>query len=237
MTDNSQLGLNYDKYAGILLHPTSLPSPYGIGDLGKGAYDFIDFMNRSGLNLWQVLPLGHTGFGDSPYQPFSSFAGQPLIISIDELRSANLLWDEDFYDMPEWDPHHVEYGEVITFKTGLLKQAYKRFKDDKIHDGYSTNEEFLKEYEAFREESDWLDDYALFMAGKDYHEGMPWYMWEDSLKKPTPKQYKAWMEKLADEVDYYRFIQFLFHKQWMAIRDYAHEKGIKIVCDMPIFVA
>ena len=189
------------------------------------------------MNLWQVLPLGHTGFGDSPYQPFSSFAGQPLIISIDELRSANLLWDEDFYDMPEWDPHHVEYGEVITFKTGLLKLAYKRFKDDKIHDGYSTNEEFLKEYEAFREESDWLDDYALFMAGKDYHEGMPWYMWEDSLKKPTPKQYKAWMEKLADEVDYYRFIQFLFHKQWMAIRDYAHEKGIKIVCDMPIFVA
>lgn len=237
MTDNSVLGLNYDKYAGVLLHPTSLPGPYGIGDLGKTAYDFIDFMKNSGLNLWQVLPIGHTGFGDSPYQPFSSFAGQPLIISIDDLRQANLLLDEDFSGMPEWDPHHVDYGEVIEFKTGLLKKAYERYLDENVKDAYSTSEEFQKEYEIFREESDWLDDYALFMAGKDYHEGIPWYMWEDSLKKPTAKQYKEWMEKLSEEVGYYRFIQFLFYKQWMALRDYAHENGIKIVCDIPIFVA
>ena len=105
MAVTATLGMNYDKYAGILLHPTSFPSPYGIGDLGKGAYDFIDFMKRSGLNIWQVLPLGHTGFGDSPYQPFSSFAGQPLIIGIDELRQAGLLCDEDFYEMPQWLLH------------------------------------------------------------------------------------------------------------------------------------
>lgn len=237
MTDNSVLGLNYDKYAGILLHPTSLPGSYGIGDLGKEAYDFIDFMKKSGLNLWQVLPLGHTGFGDSPYQPFSSFAGQPLIISVDALREAKLLLDEDFYDMPKWDPRKIDYGEVIAFKTGLLKKAYERFNDKTVEDTYSTSEQFMEAFETFRQESDWLDDYALFMAGKDYHEGKPWYMWEDSLKKPTEKQYTQWMEKLSVEVGYYRFIQFLFYRQWMALRDYAHENGIKIVCDIPIFVA
>lgn len=237
MAVTATLGMNYDKYAGILLHPTSFPSPYGIGDLGKGAYDFIDFMKRSGLNIWQVLPLGHTGFGDSPYQPFSSFAGQPLIIGIDELRQAGLLCDEDFYEMPQWDPHHVEYGKVITFKTGLLKKAYERFNDKDIQDAYSTSDEFMAQYKEFCEESDWLDDYALFMAGKDYHQGMPWYMWEDSLKKPTAKQYKEWLDKLSQEVGYYRFIQYLFHKQWMELKEYAHENGIKIVCDMPIFVA
>lgn len=171
MTDNSSLGLDYDKYAGILVHPTSFPSPYGIGDLGPGAYAFVDFLEKSGLNIWQVLPLGHTGFGDSPYQPFSSFAGQPLIISIDELRKAGLLWDEDFYEMPQWNPNHIEYGDVIAFKTGLLKKAYQRFCNPEVKDMYSTDETFLKNYKTFCEDSDWLDDYALFMAGKDYFEG------------------------------------------------------------------
>ena len=109
------------KYAGILAHPTSFPSPYGIGDLGKGAYRFIDFLANSGLNLWQVLPLGHTGFCDSPYQPFSAFAGQPLIIDLDALKEYKLLSEDDFTDMPEWDPVHIDYGTLITFKTKLLK--------------------------------------------------------------------------------------------------------------------
>ena len=113
------------RYAGILVHPTSFPGPYGIGDLGKGAYDFIDFMQRAGMTVWQVLPLGHTGFGDSPYQPFSSFAGQPLIISIDHLRKMNLLYDSDFENMPQWNPEDICYGDVIEFKTGLLKKAYE----------------------------------------------------------------------------------------------------------------
>lgn len=237
MTDNSALGMDYDKYAGILAHPTSFPGPYGIGDLGKGAYAFIDFLERSGLNMWQVLPLGHTGFGDSPYQPFSSFAGQPLIISIDDLREAGLLWDEDFCDMPEWDPCEVSYGDVIEFKTGLLKKAFERYCDPDVQDKYSTSEEFKADYEDFCKKVFWLDDYALFMAGKDYFQGMPWYMWEDSLKKPTAKQKAQWMEKLADEVEYFRFIQYLFHKQWYALKAYANEKNIKIVGDMPIFVA
>lgn len=237
MTDNSRLGLNYDKYAGILVHPTSFPSPYGIGDLGEGAYAFIDFLEKSGLNLWQVLPLGHTGFGDSPYQPFSSFAGQPLIISVDELRKAGLLSDEDFFEMPQWDNQKIEYGKVIEFKTGLLKKAFERFESAEIADGYLLDEEFMDGYARFCKESDWLDDYALFMAGKDYHEGMPWYMWEDSLKNPTAEQKKEWLAKLAREVEYFRFVQYLFHKQWFALKNYANEKNIKIVGDIPIFVA
>ena len=137
------------RYTGILLHPTSFPGPYGIGDLGKGAYDFIDFLERSGLNTWQVLPLGHTGFGDSPYQPFSAFAGQPLIISLDHLKELKLLYDSDFYNMPQWNPEQVNYGELIEFKTGLLKTAYARFTDDDISDGVSTSPVLLSEYEGF----------------------------------------------------------------------------------------
>lgn len=237
MEDNSSLGMDYDKYAGILAHPTSFPNPYGIGDLGQGAYDFIDFLEKSGLTIWQVLPLGHTGFGDSPYQPFSSFAGQPLIISIDDLKNAGLLWDEDFFEMPQWNPVKVEYGKIIEFKMGLLKKAYERYRNPEIQDAYSTSEEFKTGYDKFKEESFWLDDYALFMAGKDYFEGEPWYLWEDSLKKPTEKQKQDWMEKLKDEVEYYRFIQFLFFKQWMTLKKYANDKNIKIIGDIPIFVA
>ena len=160
------------RYAGILLHPTSFPSPYGIGDLGQGAYSFIDFLKDSGMTAWQVLPLGHTGFGDSPYQPFSAFAGQPLIISIDHLRELNLLWNEDFNDMPQWNPEDISYGDVIPFKMGLLRKAYKRYMDPDIVDGFSNNHKLVEEFEEFKKTADWLADYSLFMAGKDHHEGI-----------------------------------------------------------------
>lgn len=226
-----------EKYAGILAHPTSFPSPYGIGDLGKGAYHFIDFLERSGLNLWQVLPLGHTGFGDSPYQPFSAFAGQPLIISIDHLKELGLLCDPDFYDMPSWNPTVIDYGTLIEFKTSLLKKAYERFTDPQYPDKLSTDSDLIDRYNTFCEETPWLTDYALFMAGKDYYEGAPWYMWENSLKKPTAAQKKKWMEKLQVEIGYYQFIQFLFHEDWYALKKYANDKGIKIVGDIPIFMS
>lgn len=225
------------RYAGILLHPTSLPSPYGIGDLGQGAYEFIDFLQDSGMTAWQVLPLGHTGFGDSPYQPFSAFAGQPLIISIDHLRSLGLLWDEDFYDMPQWNPEDISYGDVIPFKMGLLHKAYDRFKDETISDGFSGNEDFVTDFSKFCASTPWLSDYALFMAGKDYHEGAPWYMWDDSLKDPSEKEKKKWLKKLASEVEFYQFVQFLFFREWNDIKKYANERNIKIIGDIPIFVA
>lgn len=115
------------RVSGILVHPTSFPSPYGIGDMGPGAYDFIDFLEKSGQHLWQVLPLGPTGFGDSPYQGFSAFAGQPLIISPDKLMELNLLTKEDVEDMPEWDDTKVDYGPAIAYKTSLLRKAWKLF--------------------------------------------------------------------------------------------------------------
>lgn len=156
------------KYAGILAHPTSFPSPYGIGDLGPGAYQFIDFLAASGLNLWQVLPLGHTGFGDSPYQPFSAFAGQPLIIDIDYLRKKKLLLDEDFSAMPDWDPEKIDYGTLIEFKTGLLKKAYERFIDADYADDLSGDEDLMAKFDAFVKNTSWLADYSLFMAGKEH---------------------------------------------------------------------
>ncbi len=225
------------KYTGILLHPTSFPGPYGIGELGDSAFEFIDFLVRSGLNTWQVLPLGHTGFGDSPYQPFSAFAGQPLVISLDHLKTLKLLYEDDFSNMPTWNPEQVSYGDLIEFKTGLLKRAFERFKDENVNDGISSDLELMQQYKQFCDETFWLEDYALFMAAKDYSDGLPWYMWEPSLKKPTKRQRTSWINKLADQIEYHMFVQFLFSIEWTKLKDYANEKGVSIIGDIPIFVA
>ena len=234
---NTSAGKKPQKHTGILLHPTSFPGPYGIGELGTNAYKFIDFLEKSGLNTWQVLPLGHTGFGDSPYQPFSAFAGQPLIISLDHLVELKLLESEDFDDMPAWNPEQISYGDLIEFKTELLKKAYERFSDNTISDDLSGNPELMEKYNSFCDNAAWLEDYALFMAGKDYHEGQPWYMWDDDLKNPTEKQKAAWIKKLDKEMGYYKFIQFMFYTEWMELKAYANDKGISIVGDIPIFMA
>ncbi len=219
------------RLSGILVHPTSFPSPYGIGDLGPGAYDFIDFLKASGQHLWQVLPLGPTGFGDSPYQGFSAFAGQPLIISPDKLIEMKLLTREDLQGMPQWDPRRVDYGPAIQFKTGLLKKAFQAF-------AHTPDKTLLEEFELFcQEEKDWLDDYALFMACKDLHEGRRWLEWEKDLMMPTEETKKEYRKKLADSISYYSFVQFIFQKQWLELRDYAHEKDVEIIGDIPIFVS
>ena len=156
------------RYSGVLAHPTSFPSPYGIGDFGKGAYDFINFLTGAGQSLWQILPLGHTGYGDSPYQAFSAFAGQPLLISPDELIKDGLLYGDDLRDYPHFNPDHIYYGDVIPAKLRILHRSYEIFKE-------SADLCMLKEFDVFCEhEKDWLDDYALFMAGKDAHGGAGW---------------------------------------------------------------
>ena len=221
------------RLSGILVHPTSFPSPYGIGDLGPGAYDFIDFLAASGQHLWQVLPLGPTGFGDSPYQGFSAFAGQPLIISPDLLVKMDLLTKEDIAscEMPQWDPRKVDYGPAIECKTKLLKKAWTAF-------SHTPDKTLLEEIDLFcEEERYWLEDYTLFMACKDHHEGRCWLDWEKEILNPTEKTKKLYQEKLAKEIHYYSFVQFIFQKQWIALRDYAHEKDIEIIGDIPIFVA
>ena len=220
-----------ERMSGILLHPTSLPSPYGIGDLGDGAYHFVDFLEKTGQHLWQILPLGPTGFGDSPYQSFSAFAGQPLLISPAKLMEEQLLTKEDLKDMPQWDPRKVDYGEVILFKTELLKKAWAAFH-------HTPDKTLLEEYEQFcEEEKDWLEDYSFFMAVKDAHEGCWWLDWEKELISPDAKTRKRWSEKLEYEIGYYNFIQFMFQRQWLELKKYANEKEIEIIGDIPIFVA
>ncbi|MGN0396528.1 MAG: 4-alpha-glucanotransferase [Candidatus Fimimorpha sp.] len=220
-----------ERFSGILAHPTSFPSRYGIGDFGKGAYDFVDFLVNAGQKLWQVLPLGPTGYGDSPYQAFSAFAGQPLLISPELLIQDNLLAGPDFFKVPNFNPDHVDYGYVIPVKTELLKIAHQHFL---LH--YNTSLE--ADYEQFcKEEASWLDDYALFMAGKDAHGGAAWLEWNDDLRDPTPEVKAKWSNQLADSISYYKFIQFLFFRQWKQLREYANSKGIKIIGDIPIFVS
>lgn len=219
------------RYCGILVHPTSFPSPYGIGDLGRGAYDFIDFLKKAGLSLWQCLPLGPTGYGDSPYQSFSSFAGQPLIISPDKLKELDLLTDADTANVPSWDPVKIDFGPAIAYKTELLKKAYEAFE-------VCSNEELLAEYQAFCEaQAYWLDDYALFMALKNLHEGKSWSDWENKYKFIKPRTRTSAEKKLAKDIGYYKFIQFIFLKQWLELKAYANENGISIIGDIPIFVS
>lgn len=219
------------RQSGILVHPTSFPGPYGIGDLGKGAYDFIDFLQAGGQTLWQCLPLGPTGFGDSPYQSFSAFAGQPLIISPEKLMDLELLTEEDAACHPEWNDEAVDYGPLIQYKTALFKKAYENFRHTPII-------LLLDEFRTFCEKnSGWLMDYALFMALKDANEGRAWTEWDDAWKFPTPAIKAAAHKELKDSVDYYCFLQYIFFKQWDELKNYAHKKGVRIIGDIPIFVS
>lgn len=219
------------RYSGILLHPTSLPSPYGIGDLGKGAYEFVDFLEGAGQSLWQVLPLGPTGFGDSPYQSYSVFAGQTLLISPEKLVEQGLLEPWETEEHPAFDPKTVDYGKVLEWKTIIFKKAFENFKN-------TADQSLLKEYEAFeKEQAFWLEDYALYMALRHHFEEQGWTAWPKELQNPTEKLRKEWEEKLEKEIAYEKFTQFEFYKQWGELRDYANEKEISIIGDMPIFVS
>lgn len=221
---------NY-RYSGILLHPTSFPSPYGIGDLGQGAYDFVDFLKEAGQHLWQVLPLVPTSLGNSPYQGYSVFAGNAVLISPEKLVEQKLLTREDVAHIPEFSPTRVDYDTVIEYKTGLYEKAYESF----LH---TADKNLLEEYDSFCEANAfWLDQYSLFMAGKDYHQGKSWIEWEESLRDPGPEDRIFWENKLKSEITYYKFLQYLFYSQWYKLKAYANERDIAIVGDLPIFVA
>ncbi len=219
------------RLSGVLLHPTSLPSQYGIGDLGDEAYAFIDFLKKSGQHLWQTLPLTPTGFGDSPYQGFSAFAGQPLLISPEHLVELELLTWEELADCPSGDPSAVDYATIIPWKTKILKLASSRFAD-------KASNELLKEYHVFlQEQAFWLEDYALYMACKDLHEGREWLAWKEEYRTPTPEVKAALKQLLGEDMKHYFFVQFIFHKEWMALKAYANENGIQIIGDIPLFVS
>jgi len=217
-----------ERVSGILLHPTSLPGPYGIGDLGKHAYHFVDWLHDAKQQLWQVLPLGPTGYGDSPYQCFSAFAGNPLLIDLQDLVERGYLVPDDLA-VPIFPRECVDYGPVIKWKTGVLRQAFQRFQNILV-----TNAAFQS---FIVEQSGWLDDYALFMALKDEHSGRPWPEWEPGLRDRDAETLEKASERLAESVRFHHFLQWLFFEQWLALKSYANQKNIRIIGDIPIYVA
>ncbi len=219
------------RMSGILLHPTSLPSRYGIGDLGEEAYRFIDFLEKAGQHLWQVLPLTHTGYGDSPYQSFSAFAGQPLLISPMNLFELGLVSEDTLNRCPAHDPEHIDYGTMIPYKTAILKEAYASYKK-KLPRKLSEKFALFCYENAF-----WLDDYALFMSLKDENDGKSWLNWQKPYRSPSKKEKTKLMSQLSDSVRYYQFIQFLFFRQWNKLKKYANKHGVYIIGDIPIFVS
>ncbi len=219
-----------ERRSGILLHPTSLPTPYGIGDFGPSAYNFIDFLAESGQKLWQMLPLGPTGYGDSPYQTLSAFAGNPALISPELLIKEGLLEPKEIRSI-DFDLLHIDYNHVIPHKLDLLKRAYLNFELQPKHALTEPFEQFCQR------EATWLDDFVLFSALKSHHEDRPWTEWPEALRMRQAKALAKYEEKLHEELQWYRFIQFLFFHQFEKLHIYAKTKGIALIGDIPIFVA
>lgn len=223
--------MNFQRSSGILLHPTSLPGPYGIGDLGPEAFRFVDFLADAGCKLWQVLPLGPTGFGDSPYQCFSAFAGNPYLISPDFLLRDNFLHPNELIEKTDFPTLKVDFGRIIPWKLNLLERAYLRFISDP-----STS--LRAGFDIFcADNASWLDDFALFMAIKESHGGGAWDGWPAPLRTRDPRALDGARRELVDAISRFKFYQFLFFKQWNALRAHANSRGIKIIGDIPIFVA
>lgn len=217
-----------ERGAGILLPISSLPSPYGIGTMGRDAYDFVDMLKRAGQKYWQVLPIGPTSFGDSPYQSFSAFAGNPYFIDLDTLIAEGILKKEEVesYKWADSDDE-IDYARIYRQRFEVLRKAFGRSEHKDSRD-YA---DFIKENEQ------WIDDYALYMAIKADHNNREWLAWEPAIKKRKPEAMAAYREKLGEDVEFYKFLQFKFYQQWMPLKEYANRNGISIIGDIPIYVA
>ncbi len=216
------------RKSGILLPVSSIPSRYGIGTFSKQAYEFVDFLEKAGQKYWQILPLGPTGYGDSPYQSFSTFAGNPYYIDLEELIGKGWITGEecDACDFGT-DAEYVDYEKIYLSRFKILKKAYER-------SNIASDEAFLK----FREENAfWLEDYALYMAVKNSFDSVSWIEWEEDIRLRKKEAMVSYKEKYAQEVEFYEFQQFLFASQWFALKEYANGKGIEIIGDIPIYVA
>jgi len=224
------------RSSGVLLHPTSLPGRYGIGEFSTQAYRFVDWLVSAGQTLWQVMPLGPTGFGDSPYQCFSAFAGNPLLISLDQLVAEGALdaaaLDADaLASVPAFPATRVDYGPVIEFKKKMLRRSYDVFA---ARAGSAQRADFA----AFCDRNAaWLDDYALFIALKDAHNGNVWNTWEPAIARHEPAAVREARAALREAVEAQAYYQYQFFRQWEALRAYANEKGVRVIGDIPIFVA
>ena len=216
------------RTCGILLPVSSLPSPYGIGCFSKAAYDFVDCLKQAGQTYWQILPLGPTGFGDSPYQSFSAFAGNPYFIDLDALAAEGLLQKEE-YECTDFgsDARRVDYARIYEERFPILRKAFLRA--DLVND---------RKFNKFCEEqSSWLEDYSLYMAVKRHFGGKSWNEWDEGIRLRKPEAVRHYKEICQEEMQFYRFLQYQFMKQWKRLKDYANSQGIRIIGDIPIYVA
>ena len=214
--------MRFPRSSGILLHPTSLPGRYGIGDLGAEARRFVDFLAAAGQTLWQVLPLGPTGYGDSPYQCFSAWAGNPLLISLESLVEKTWLDASALAATPEFPQDRVDFERLMPWKRAVLQSAKAPSSD----------------FEGFCEaNAHWLDDFALFMALKEQHQMAAWTRWEPGARDRDPKALSTWRERFARPVAAQKFLQFAFFEQWRELRAYARARKVRIMGDVPIYVS
>ena len=213
------------RQSGVLMHITSLPGPYGVGTLGKEAFAFVDFLKAAGQQTWQLLPLNPTGYGDSPYQSCSAFAGNHYLIDLDTLVEEGLLDKSELTDI-DWNDREdrVDFGKLYHNRLPVLRKAYGRFTDNPGLETFTAKN------------ADWLPDFALYMALKDREGGKPWYQWEEALKRRDPDAVWNIRKELREQIRFYCFVQYLFYRQWSSLRAYAHENGIRIIGDVPIYV-
>jgi 4-alpha-glucanotransferase len=213
------------------MHPTSLPGRFGIGDMGPTAYRFVDFLAAAGQSYWQVLPLSPTGFGDSPYQGLSVFAGNPLLISPELLLHEGLLAPSDLADVPPFPDDRVDFGRVIPYKTALLDRSF-------VHFQAQASDAQRAAFAAFcAENAFWLEDYALFAALKEHYNLRPWYEWDRDIAWREPDALRRWREHLRDRIEAQKYGQWLFLNQWLRLKRYANDRGIRIIGDIPLYVA
>lgn len=226
------------RESGILLPISSIPSEFGIGGFSKEAYDFVDFVTKSGSRYWQILPLGPTGYGDSPYQSFSTYAGNPYYIDLEKLIAEGLLTREEC-EAEEYGPkeRYVDYEKIYFSRFTILRKAFDRWKKKIASDDALAQEE-KADYEAFLKESeDWLPDYALYMAVKNAYGGKSWSEWDEDIKTRKAAAIRKAKKDYAEEIEFYCFQQYYFDKQWKALKKYANRSGVKIIGDIPIYVA
>jgi 4-alpha-glucanotransferase len=223
--------VRFPRSSGILLHITSLPGRFGIGDLGPTAFEFADFLRDAGQKIWQVLPLNPTGYGDSPYQCFSAFAGNPLLLSLERLVDQGVLKSSDLAGVPPFPQESIDYGSAISFKFSALRRAAQVFFSDVSHSERSAFDEFSNN------NASWLDDYALFMALKDEHGGIMFTKWDSATCRRDPSALRSWSERLASQIQAYKYWQFEFFRQWDRLKTHCHERGVRFMGDIPIYVS